>query len=356
MVSSIGWNCCPNSRRQALKPQLPDDTVLRHITDVHCHPTDAAIITDASLQALKINICAMSTRTSDQSLVKDLARRLPENVIPCFGYHPWFTHFVTLQGGVSKNIHYSSLFPSGAPDFPELLDVFPEPRTLSDVLSEVRQSLLEFPQAMLGEVGIDRIFRVPYDYDASPRKLSPFVVPLDHQLAILEAQIDLAVELKRNISLHSVKAPLPTKELLDSMQKKYGDRWNQISIDLHSCGLSPDMWLDIQKHHPNAFLSLSTVINSRSPNHIALIKACEDDRLLVESDYNDIDACTPKTWEMVQIIAETKGWALEQVWEEAVEEKNWGAVRKLERNWQRFAAGNHRGPPQKQATKKKASN
>ncbi len=99
---------------------------------------------------------------------------------------------------------------------------------------------------MIGEVGLDRAFRVPYDYFASPRQLTPFTVPLSHQLAILEAQIDLAVDLRRNISMHSVKAQMNTKDLLDKMKKKHGANWNSIGVDLHSCGLSAQMWRDIE--------------------------------------------------------------------------------------------------------------
>jgi Tat protein secretion system quality control protein TatD with DNase activity len=86
---------------------------------------------------------------------------------------------------------------------------------------------------MLGEVGLDRIFRGPIDYFAQQRELTPFVIPLAHQLVVLEAQLDLAVELGRNVSVHSVKSQLNTMELLDRMAKKHGDRWIAISVDMH---------------------------------------------------------------------------------------------------------------------------
>lgn len=64
---------------------LPDERVLRHIVDVHCHPTDAPSISSSSMDSLRITICAMSTRQSDQPLVRDLAEAYPQKVIPCFG-------------------------------------------------------------------------------------------------------------------------------------------------------------------------------------------------------------------------------------------------------------------------------
>lgn len=99
---------------------------------------------------------------------------------------------------------------------------------------------------MLGEVGLDRIFRVPFDYFASNRQLTPFTIPMKHQLAILEAQIDLAVELGRNVSFHSVKSQLATTDFLKKLRSKHGDQWSRINIDMHSCGLSPETWREIE--------------------------------------------------------------------------------------------------------------
>jgi Tat protein secretion system quality control protein TatD with DNase activity len=88
------------------------------------------------------------------------------------------------------------------------------------------------------------------------------------------------------------------------------------------------------------FLSLSTVINGRSSNHKALIATCSPDRILVESDFNDIDECTVRTWDMVESIASIKGWDLEEEWVEDLVESDWGAVRRLEENWFAFKRNN----------------
>lgn len=210
------------------------------------------------------------------------------------GYHPWFSHAVSLTPPKSKQDHYRSLFltsstvqPEHEEAFARLWPVLPEPHLLSDLLSELCSNLGAHPNAMLGEVGIDRAARVPFpvsplssssssshsscctpedsedhpsssspaqgnendnpeDVIASRRELSPFVTPLSHQFAILEAQIDLAVSLRRNISIHSVKAPQPTRDFLDRMAKKHGKDWLRISVDMHSCGLSPQVWKEIE--------------------------------------------------------------------------------------------------------------
>jgi Tat protein secretion system quality control protein TatD with DNase activity len=210
---------------------------------------------------------------------------------------------------------------------------------------------------MLGEVGIDRSFHVPFDYFASPRVRTPFMIPLEHQLSILEAQLNLAVELRRNVSLHSVKCQLNTVQLFDRMYDTHGENWKNINIDIHSCSLSTQTWRDIevwsfssiwsaclcalllimiQSKHSNVFLSLSTVINGRSSNYKKLIAACSPSRILVESDYNNIDDCTERTWEMLKVVAEIKGWHVEDIWEDNPDQSKWGAVRRLYENWKAF--------------------
>ncbi|TFK41833.1 hypothetical protein BDQ12DRAFT_677235 [Crucibulum laeve] len=322
---------------------LPNKAVLRHVVDVHCHPTDAPSISSDSMDRLDIIICAMSTMKQDQQKVRELAAFYPEKVIPCFGYHPWFSYLISI-GSTTKEEHYKKLLlessKSSTTDieaFTKLLPMLPDPMPLSEMLADLRKSFSLFPEkSMLGEVGLDRIFRIPYDYFANPRQLTPFTIPIDHQTAILEAQLDLAVELGRNVSIHSVKSQLATIELLTRMQKKHGTKWQQINVDMHSCGLSPETWRQLEKKHSNVFLSLSTVINSRHANHRALIACCSPERILVESDYNDVEMVTGKTWEILCTIADIKGWPIEEDWEE-VGTAAMGAVHRLEKNWQRFS-------------------
>ncbi|TFY61964.1 hypothetical protein EVJ58_g4170 [Rhodofomes roseus] len=277
----------------------------------------------------------MATRGTDQELVADLARRYPDKVTPCFGYHPWFTHWISLTDNPSKESHYRALFlPDDSPKpeheaaFARLLPSLPPPTPLSQVLPSLHASLASFPTAMLGEVGLDRVCRVP------------FAPPADPPAAVLEAQLALAVELRRNVSTHSVKAQQATLELLARMKARYGRAWDAISVDMHSCGLSAQTWIALEKAHCNVFLSLSTAINARSPAHAALIRACSPDRLLVESDFHDIAYSAPYVWDMVCRIADARGWPVERSAEDLDGED--GVVRRLEENWRRFVEGGHK--------------
>ncbi|KAG8983757.1 hypothetical protein FRB90_005781, partial [Tulasnella sp. 427] len=326
---------------------LPPNDVLSHVIDAHCHPTDNEIPASV-MDDLKTHICAMASRQDDQVRVADLARQWPDKVTPCFGFHPWNSHHISLlDTPPSKRDHYTSLFFSESPSaedtkvFEELLQNLPDPVPISSILASVRGHLTEFPNALLGEVGIDRSFRVPivpYPF-AGAKKLSPFTVPTRHQLAVLEAQIALAIEFRRSISLHSVKAQQVTLDMLKKLKDQYGEDFGKVNIDLHSCGFSAETWKEVESKYPNIFLSLSIVINGRSPAHEVLIRKCSPDRILSESDFNNIDNSTQHTWDMVCAIARIKNWAIEsEAWddEDGLGEEDWGVVRRLERNWRRF--------------------
>lgn len=64
---------------------LPSSDVLRHLVDVHCHPTDTYPVSPKAMEELQITVCAMASRTEDQALVRDLAASYPSKVVPCFG-------------------------------------------------------------------------------------------------------------------------------------------------------------------------------------------------------------------------------------------------------------------------------
>lgn len=103
---------------------------------------------------------------------------------------------ISLHPVTSKSEHYRRLFiandaqPSQeqADAFEELLPLLPEPITLDEVILDLRNNFKLFSSttAMLGEVGLDKAARVAFDYHASPRRLSPFTIPLDRLSLIVE--------------------------------------------------------------------------------------------------------------------------------------------------------------------------
>ncbi|KAL1893168.1 Cut9-interacting protein scn1 [Sporothrix stenoceras] len=218
------------------------------IFDAHCHPTD----TMASLSSIPAmgttNLTVMSTRGQDQDLVAQLGAE-EAKVVPAFGWHPWFSYrlYDDTAGGDNnkgdltsmddKRRHLASVLTPSPPldnkddnDKSEktttllaaldaLASSLPAIRPLSAFLAETRQRLIDHPMALVGEIGVDKAFRVPEpaaDGSSSVegltpggregRRLSPFRVQPAHQAAILSSQLRLAAELQRPVSVHGVQA------------------------------------------------------------------------------------------------------------------------------------------------------
>jgi Tat protein secretion system quality control protein TatD with DNase activity len=221
------------------------------------------------------------TRLSHVSVNRTSAHnsRSARDLTYLLGYHPWFSHLFSLQAvaqtAEAKEAHYRALFiPDGSKDsnkethleaFRRVLPDLPYPFPLEELLAALRRNLEEFlsehyadpvgrPKPMLGEVGLDRSFRVPflaYGESEPPAsedgpRLTPFFVPVAHQEAILEAQLALAIELGVNVSLHSVKAPAQTQAVFARMLARHGAKFDAISVDMHSCGVSVATWKDIE--------------------------------------------------------------------------------------------------------------
>lgn len=224
------------------------------IYDAHCHPTD----TMASLAAIPgmgaAALTVMSTRAQDQDLVAALGADDPK-VVPAFGWHPWFSYQLyddTSAGITSKSYdkdsrdltsmddkrrHLAAVLtpspPLGKEDTKDdkavtllaaldaLATSLPAIRPLSAFLAETRRQLADHPTALVGEIGVDKAFRVPEPAIESGsngtaegltpggregRRLSPFRVQAAHQAAILTGQLWLAAELQRPVSVHGVQA------------------------------------------------------------------------------------------------------------------------------------------------------
>jgi len=145
------------------------------------------------------------------------------------------------------------------------------------------------------------------------------------------------------------------------MANKFGDEFWDVSVDLHSCGISAQMWKDIEKKYCNVFISPSTIHNTRSESHKKLIETVSPRRLLIESDYYTMSELTSQTIKMLNTVSEIKGWPIEQEWindedvdgadtKPKIPEGEWGAVRRLEANWKAFVKGGHR--PEKKVLSK----
>lgn len=376
------------------------------IFDAHCHPTDTMSSMD-SISTMKAKILTvMATRSQDQDLVAEAAEkfglssedveRVWENnnirnrIIPCFGWHPWFSHqiFDDRKKGPGQSStppaqmeHYQAVL-TPKPDDVNFIVALPEPRSLTAYLAHTKTSLQRFPFALVGEIGLDRSFRLPLDWpvdqhgerDASltlggreGRRLSPYRVKIEHQRIILTAQLNLAGEMQRPVSVHGVQAHGIVLETIRETCKGYEGKviskrsrnrsggtlaaqMNQIEtgtpdsgestskpfpprICLHSYS-GPSDTLKLYMHPSIAaemYFSFSTVINFSTPASqkvVQVIKAVPKDRILVESDLH----CAGERMdllleEVARSICDIKGWSLAE------------GVHQLALNWKNFVFG-----------------
>lgn len=397
-----------------MSQQLPQDAFPWDIGiyDAHCHPTDtmAAASSIPGMRATTLTI--MATRGEDQDLVQQTAESLngqkdeseEDRVLPCFGWHPWFSHQImddtqpdtqppNPQDAAQKEAHYKAVLTPTPTDDPDFIQTLPTPKPLSMLIAETRDRLRQFPNALVGEVGLDKAFRLPgawktqdlnnRDDQITPgsregRRLSPYKVKLDHQRAVLRAQLRLAGEMHRAVSVHSVQAHGAVFELLKELwtgherrvmsrreRERHQDAEGALSSDeeehradgqrkpskpstsqkeptplpfpprvcMHSYSgpVEPVRQFLDRTNPSDVYFSFSSVINfSTAPARKVsdVIRLLPDDRILIESD---LHVAGPQMDELLEDvtrqICELKGWELRQ------------GVQQLAENWRRFVFG-----------------
>ncbi|KAL7893688.1 TatD family [Trichoderma sp. SZMC 28014] len=396
--------------------------------DAHCHPTDT-MSSIASLATLNARVLAiMATRSQDQHLVAQVAAEhgvsdsdSPLNyedgsnsskrtckVVPAFGWHPWFSYQLyddtasnsenastTTTEDAFKTAHYRTVL-QPTPKDPSFLSSLPPPTPLSSFIASTRKQLTSFPHALVGEIGLDKGFRLPQQWlpdDASSRDegltpggregrlLSPYRVQMQHQQAVLQAQLRLAGETGRAVSVHGVQAhgvlydtiaacwKGHERKILSRREKKRiapgaeessssdddDDDDNEVGngreprkkkkktargkpfpprICLHSYSGSADTLK--QWFHPavpsQIFVSFSTAVNLGTDGGRAkleaVVRAVPDDRILVESDLHMAgEEAEDMLEDMYRLVCEIKGWDLER------------GVKTIGNNFQEFVYG-----------------
>jgi Tat protein secretion system quality control protein TatD with DNase activity len=235
------------------------------VDDAHCHPLERMPSFSAAPTMKTRTSAVMATRHEDQHLMHEAALQHggprgattltdQTRIVAGFGWHPWFSHQLyddtseaagsgaalppresegngeesALEGealDALKIAHYSAvLTPTPDPSFCLALEA---PHRLSRHLHALRAHLAAHPLALVGEVGLDRRFKLPApwtpelrtarpggaggDPDRTPggrerRPLSAHRVDPAHQRAVLRAQLRVAAEMGRAVSVHGVQA------------------------------------------------------------------------------------------------------------------------------------------------------
>lgn len=395
------------------------------IFDAHCHPTDtmdSIPSISSSMQARALTV--MATRSQDQELVAQVAdehgltsrqaiapslasngqdpTHFPDKIIPAFGWHPWFSHQLyddtvpkdqatydpaSHDLASEKLRHYNAvLAPSPeSKDDESFIDQLPTPQPLSELLSQTRKYLEARPLALVGEIGIDKAFRLPSPgvFVSDPEvsmtlgrrngeRLSPYRVNMDHQIRIMKAQLNLAGQTGRAVSVHGVQAhgvlynsikstwkghekPVVTNRERKRIAKGVNEDFSSSSEDEDEgenengsdataktkrkykpkpyppriCLHSFTGAVDTMKQYTNdrscpakIFFSFSHCVNYSTggherdrKKHLAdeVIRACPDDRILIESDLHTAgQPMDDMLEEMYRKVCEVKGWGLKE--------------------------------------------
>lgn len=408
------------------------------IFDAHCHPTDtmASIASITSTMRAR-TLTVMATRSQDQELVADVAKShgvrsreavttavcasadsgphmTEERVVPSFGWHPWFSHQLyddSLSGpqatfdassadlASEKRRHYNAvLVPSPqSKNDDSFIDDLPDPRPLSAFISQTRRYLEEHPYALVGEIGLDKAFRLPnhgpapdeLDEGMTPgrrdgRALSPYRVSIEHQTKVLDAQLRLAGELGRAVSVHGVQAPGHLYDALKGTWKGFERRVVSarerkriapgVDEDFSSDSSSEDdthdattesghkkakkakpyppriclhsfssgvqtlkQYVDDRSIPAKVYFSFSLLVNyshgahsNERRKHIAdeVVRACPDDRILLESDLHSAGEDMDDLLEQIyRKVCEAKGWELRE------------GIERIKKNYEEFIFG-----------------
>ena len=404
---SILFKSCPSEMMEQDADSTDEPMLWRlGIFDAHCHPTDIMGSIDKVGEMNAKVLTIMASRSQDQDLVAQVASRFPMNsesvpaenhtcrVIPAFGWHPWFSYQIHDDRGLNpektldlKSIdHYRNVL-SPEPEDEGFLNSLPAPRSLTDFLKQTEERLLEHPFALVGEVGLDRAFRLPVAAFVSPppppanrregedlpytpgsregRSLSPYRVNIDHQKMVLKAQLQLAGKLNRPVSIHSVQTHGVVFEVLrdlwaghEKISKRQQKRRKSVTdahtavdqqqqealetqkslpypprICMHSYSGPPDPLR--QFLHPSVpadvYFSFSYLINfsdSSSAKTTEVIKVIPASQILIESDFHCAGEQMDHLLESVtRKICHIKDWPLKK------------GVEQLRTNWERFVFG-----------------
>ena len=220
-------------------------------------------------------MAVMSTQPRDFVAVNAICDELGSAgvvTIPCYGVHPWFLHEAEADRPPAADA--SRRGAAGDDDDGDDGDDFWWEQCLT-------QSLLNRPNACVGEIGLDS---ARYD----PATGAPFT-PMPRQLRALELQLRIATELSRPVSIHAVRAWGPMLDLLNKrFGKKKGDKPPRMYF--HAFGGKPSVVDQIDaacRGTSEVFYGFAPIINFRSPKTADVVRKIGIDRLLLETDHEN---------------------------------------------------------------------
>jgi TatD DNase family protein len=178
-----------------------------------------------------------------------------------------------------------------------------------DYVALLKSKITEYPNALVGEIGLDGIAK---------NKETGEKFPLEPQLQVFEHQFDVAGECQRPTSVHAVQVTPQLLTFFQNLSKRVKrDPGYKIppTIMLHSFSGSPDLarqLVRLPRIGDRLYFSFSSAINGRSPKMMDRIRAIPDDRILLESDVHDIDQVDQGMSDILEACSRVKNWTMEE--------------------------------------------
>lgn len=339
---------CQSVEDKFLKHNVPmtnesfDESLYKDLCDSHCHPHDDIDNLKLISELKTGHVTIMGVRQDDWDTVSQVAnecnKKSDKKCIPCFGIHPWFSHFLMTEKSEAKEDHYKRILKStDTKELQDMTNALLKSETFEYEVwyNNLRQRLIDHPNALVGEVGIDRVAKLLPGGSIEWQGVKPTSVTcsIEHQIAVFDIQCKLARELNRGISVHCVQGQGHLFNYMKEQSNGFSTRKlkqlkvipNILRLCLHSYGGAPGsvkQFTDLKGFI--VYVSFSVGINARltPANKLQeLIRAVPEDRLLIESDLNTpkgIDACMI---DITKIVAEARGWSIQQVVD--ITNKNW---------------------------------
>ncbi|KAI7856865.1 TatD family [Circinella umbellata] len=301
------------------------------LCDAHCHPHDDIKHLDMIPKLKTGHITIMGVRQDDWDRVAQVTTNCaPGRCIPAFGIHPWFLHRLMINDHVDPGTHYDQILTAKVmSEKQDMIQALDPPFPRDEWVNNLKQRLRDHPQALVGEVGLDRAARLLPGGAIEWHGVKPTSVQttIEHQMNVLRIQLEIAREFQRAVSVHCVQASGHLLQLLQEMvpKKKKKEAGPPVRLCVHSFVGSPGsipQFLKLDKGF-TVYVSFSVAICSRLEKKklFELFNAIPQDRLLIESDLNTPLGQDDAMEEIAKLLAEARQWSIEQTIERT--HKNW---------------------------------
>eukprot|EP00727_Mastigamoeba_balamuthi_P007988 m51a1_g381 hypothetical protein (625) ;mRNA; f:663414-670753 len=212
-------------------------------------------------------VCALGTAPADWPSVARLRSACPARVAAAYGVHPWHAH---------------ALPPTWRAD--------------------LAAALAADPSTLVGEIGLDRASKTPETGRCE----------YESQIQVFREQWAVACEMRRAVSMHCVRAWGEAVGQLTSSPSSLPR-----ALALHSYSGSRDTARDLLRSRSAqlcpVYFGFSQAVNLRRPRGLDALPAVPRDRVLIESDLEDVASALQAARAVAEALAASWGCAVDDV-------------------------------------------